>query len=139
MKLSANSTHLQRSDPKPMEIVGAGPLLSTIWKLGDEQTGWRYRFNLTRQTSARHVFTDLFQPLDLVNFIKLIQVVAAEIANDGCLMHDERVMLRNLAQQLDVFLGDYADGTEGKSIPATINNSQDYHSKGTAHGQTAHP
>ena len=123
----------------PMEIVGAGPLLSTIWKLGDEHTGWRYRFNLTRQTFARRVFTDLFQPLDLVNFIKLIQVVAAEIANDGCLTHDERVMLRSLAQKLHVFMRDYADGTEGKAIPDTINNSRDYHSKGTANGQTANP
>jgi len=122
----------------PMEIVGAGPLLSTIWKLGDEHTGWRYRFNLTRQTSARGVFTDLFQPLDLVNFIKLIQVVAAEIANDGCLTQDERLMLRNLVQQLDVFLGDAADGTERNTIPTTINNSQGDASKDRSHGQATH-
>ena len=84
-----------------MEIVGAGPLLSTIWKLGDEHTGWRYRFNLTRQTSDRGVFTDLFQPLDLVNFVKLIQVLAAVIADDGCLNQTERTTLKKLATQLD--------------------------------------
>jgi hypothetical protein len=29
--------------PKPMMMVGAGPLTSAIWKTGDEHTGWRYR------------------------------------------------------------------------------------------------
>ena len=87
-----------------MEIVGAGPLLSTIWKLGDEHTGWRYRFNLTRQTSDSGVFTDLFEPLDLVHFIKLIQVLAAVIGDDGCLNQAERTTLKNLAAQLDDLL-----------------------------------
>lgn len=87
-----------------MEIVGAGPLLSTIWKLGDEHSGWRYRFNLTRQTTDSSAFTALFQPLDLVNFIKLIQVLAAVIADDGCLAQAERTTLKNLAAQLDDLL-----------------------------------
>ena len=105
MKQIANHKSVERNDPRPMEIVGAGPLISTIWKLGDEHTGWRYRFNLTRQTSSKSVFTDLFQPLDLVNFIKLIQVLAAVIADDECLTQAERTTLRNLAAQLDDFLG----------------------------------
>jgi len=105
MKQIANHSSMERDAPRPMEIVGAGPLLSTIWKLGDEQTGWCYRFNLMRQTSDRGVFTDLFQPLDLVNFIKLIQVLAAVIAHDGCLALAEQTTLRNLSAQLDDFLG----------------------------------
>ena len=87
-----------------MEIVGAGPLVSAIWKLGDEHTGWRYRFNVTRQTSDRGVFTELFQPLDLVHFIKLIQVLAAVIGDDGCLNQAERTTLKRLAAQLDGLL-----------------------------------
>ncbi len=87
-----------------MEIVGAGPLLSTIWKLGDEHSGWRYRFNLTRQTSDSGVFTDLFQPGDLIHFIKLIQVLAFVVADDGCLNQAERTTLKNLATQLDDLL-----------------------------------
>lgn len=104
MKQIANHSSVESGDPRPMEIVGAGPLLSTIWKLSDEHTGWRYRFNLTRQTSDRSVFTDLFQPLDLVNFIKLIQVLAAVIADDGCLNQAERKTLKKLATQLDDLL-----------------------------------
>ena len=104
MKQIANHSRMERDAPRSMEIVGAGPLLSTIWKLGDEHTGWRYRFNLTRQTPNKSVFTDLFQPLDLVNFIKLIQVLATVIADDGCLNQAERTTLKSIAQQLDDLL-----------------------------------
>ncbi len=104
MKQIANTSKLERGNPRPMEIVGAGPLLSTIWKLGDEHAGWRYRFSLTRQTSSRCVFTDLFQPLDLIHFIKLIQVLAFVIGDDGCLTQSERTTLKNLATQLDALL-----------------------------------
>ncbi len=107
------------ANPKPIEIVGAGPLISTIWKLGGEHTVWRYRFNLTRQTSDRGVFTDLFQPLDLVDFIKLIQVLAAVIADDGCLNQAERTTLKTLATQLDHLL-------EGSTVEPTNTQSQLY-------------
>ena len=100
-----------------MEIVGAGPLISTIWKLGDEHTGWRYRFNLTRQTSDRGDFTNLFQPGDLVNFIKLMQVLAAVIADDGCLSQAERTTLKNLSMQLDDLLKGETDKTDEHAAP----------------------
>ena len=105
MKQIANHSSVESGDPRPMEIVGAGPLLSAIWKLGDEHTGWRYRFNLVRKTSIRDIATDLFQPTDLMHFIKLIQVLAAVIADDGCLPQAERTTLRNFSAQLDDFLG----------------------------------
>jgi len=124
--------------PKPMMLVGAGPLTSTIWKLGNEESGWRYRFNVARQLVASECVTDLFQPMDLIQFVKLIQVLATEIANDGCLTHDERVMLINLAVQLDEFVGGAADEPDAEVIPATLDNSQDDHSKGTQHGHATH-
>ena len=125
--------------PKPMMHVGAGPLTSSIWKLGDDESGWRYRFHVVRQLAPSGCVTDLFQPMDLIHFVRLIQVLAAEISNDGCLTHDEHVMLRTLAQRLDEFLGCAADQTERETNSNRRNNSQDDHSKGTTHGQTAHP
>lgn len=118
MKPTANPTHFQRCDPMPMEIVGAGPLLSTIWKLGGEHSSWRYRFNVVRQTSDRGIVTDLFQPTDLIHFIKLIQVLAAVIADDGCLIQAERTTLRNLAAQLDDFLGGEIFEADEHAAPA---------------------
>jgi len=121
-----------------MMLVGAGPLTSTIWKLGNEESGWRYRFNVARQLVASECVTDLFQPMDLIHFVKLVQVLAAEIANDGCLTHNERMMLKNLARQLDEFLGGAANEAEDERTPNTSNNSQDDHSKGTPHGHATY-
>ena len=117
--------------PKPMMLVGAGPLTSTIWKLGNEESGWRYRFNVARQLVASECVTDLFQPMDLIHFVKLVQVLAAEIANDGCLTHDESMMLKNLLRQLDEILGGATDEPEGATTPNTRINSPDKYSRGT--------
>jgi len=138
MKANSKLTQERSCCPKPMMLVGAGPLTSAIWKLGDEESGWRYRFNVVRQSAPSGCVTDLFQPMDLICFIKLIQLLAAEIANDGCLRHDERLMLRNLAQRLDEFLGGAADAPDAEAIPATINNSQDVQRKDIPHGHFIH-
>ncbi len=107
------------ANPKPMEIVGAGPLISTIWKLGGEHTVCRYRFNLVRQTSDKGIVTDLFQPTDLIHFVKLIQILASVIADDGCLTQAERTTLRNHAAQLDDFLGGGNVEVDEHAAPAT--------------------
>ena len=98
-------THKRPGDPRPIELVGAGRLISSIWKLGGVDSSWRYRFNVVRKSSDHEHFTDLFQPNDLIHFIKLIQVLAAVIADDGCLSQPERIILRRFAVRLDEFLG----------------------------------
>ncbi len=100
-----------------MELAGAGPLMSSIWKLGGEQSGWRYRFSIVRRSMDRSHFTDLFQPNDLIHFIKLIQVLAAVIADDGCLSQPERIMLRRLAVRLDEFLDGECSTTNEDPTP----------------------
>ena len=119
MKSTVNQTQVTAPHPKPMVLVGAGPLTSAIWKLGSEQSGWRYRFNAVRQTSDRGQFTDLFQPTDLIHFVKLIQVLATVIADDGCLTQSERTTLRNLSAQLDDFLGGANIEANEDAAPAT--------------------
>jgi hypothetical protein len=96
-----NHSHRKRSRPKPMAMVGAGPLTSAIWKSGDEQGGWRYRFNLFRQLAGSGQVSQLFQPSDLTYFVKLTQVLAAVLADDGCLSARQRKLLRQLAAELD--------------------------------------
>ena len=110
-------THSRSGDPRPIELVGAGPLLSSIWKLGGVESGWRYRFNVVRQSSDHGHFTDLFQPNDLNHFIKLIQVLAAVIADDGCLSELEKITLRRLAVRLDDFLGGERSTTNEDPTP----------------------
>ena len=97
-------THSHTGEPRPMELVGAGPLVSSIWKLGGEHSIWRYRFNIVRRTMGRSHLTELFRPDDLIHFIKLIQVLAAVLTADGCLTPAERTLLSKLAAELDEFL-----------------------------------
>ena len=117
MEPTVNPAHFQRSDLKPMEIVGAGPLTSAIWKRGNEQSGWHYRFNLVRQPACRGLDSEMFEPADLIHMVKLTQVLATVIADDGCLTQIERTTLKTLATELDDFLG-------GATVKMDVNASQ---------------
>lgn len=89
------------STTKPLGMVGAGRLASMIWKDGDEQSGWRYRFNVFRTARNRARVSQLFAPADVIHFVKLAQVLAAVIADDGCVTAAERAALKRLANDLD--------------------------------------
>lgn len=81
-------------------MVGAGKLVSTLWKSGDQQAGWRYHFNLFRM-SARGQVGQLLAPEDLIDLIKLARVLAATLAEDGCMSSAQRRELACLAAKLD--------------------------------------
>lgn len=87
--------------PKPYCNVGAGDLSSFVWKEGDVDSGWRYCFNIFRVASRRGRVTQAFRPSDLCNLVKLTQVLASVIADDGCLPPAERQRLARLASALD--------------------------------------
>jgi len=86
--------------PKPYAMIGAGNLVSTLWKTGNELAGWRYRYNLYRMTEHGYV-GQRFSPDDLVDLVKLVQVLAATLADDGCLAPIRRSELARLAAMLD--------------------------------------
>lgn len=86
---------------KPYSFVGAGRLTSMLWKTGDEHSGWEYRFNIVRGPTLRESFNPLFEPADLSDLVKLAQVMASVIADDGCLHADDRKRLRTLISDLD--------------------------------------
>lgn len=73
-----------------------------IWKTGDDNSGWRYRFNLFRTRRRGGRVGQLFAPADVIQLVKLAQVLAAVIADDGCLDPIERGVLKRLATELDV-------------------------------------
>jgi len=85
---------------KPYAMVGSGSLTSAIWKFGDEAAGWRYRFNLFRMSENGRV-EQRFRPQDLAYLLKLVRVIAAVIAEDGCLPAAQRSELERLESLLD--------------------------------------
>ena len=103
MRTDKNNPRHNVPPEKPMGMVGSGPLTALIWKSGHQDSGWRYQFSLFRQLRAGKV-SQLFRPLDLIYFIKLLQVLAAVIADDGCLSPVETGVLRRVEQDLDRLL-----------------------------------
>lgn len=103
MRTEKNNPRRNASPEKPMGMVGSGPLTALIWKSGHHDSGWRYQFSLFRQLKAGKV-SQLFRPFDLMYFIKLLQVLAAVIADDGCLSPIETGVLRRIEQDLDLLL-----------------------------------
>jgi hypothetical protein len=100
----SKSTLHQSMIPKPYCSVGAGRLTSFVWKTGDQNAGWRYQFNLFRLAANGGRVSQLFAPADLIHFAKLTQVLAAVIADDGCLSPLDRGVLKRLAADLDQML-----------------------------------
>lgn len=90
---------LSPTNRKPYAMVGAGRLAASIWKDGDECTGWKYRFNLFRLAENGRV-GQKFKPTDLKHLVKLVQVLAATLADDGCLKPSVRRELERLSASL---------------------------------------
>lgn len=98
-------TEHQDSSPKPYAMVGAGKLAASIWKSGDRRAGWHYRFTLFRMNSKTGAVQQRFAPRDIADLVKLARVLAAVLADDGCLELPMRQALRDLVADLDtIFL-----------------------------------
>lgn len=91
----------QNESPKPYAMLGAGQLVSSLWKSGDDRAGWTYRFNIYRMGGRSGHVSQLFQPADVKDLIKLCQVLAATLADDGCIASDLRTELASLFTRLD--------------------------------------
>lgn len=89
------------SPSPPYEMVGAGQLTSSVWKQGDEDSGWAYRFNIFRMAPATGRVSQLLYPSDVPDLVNLCRVLATVLADDGCIPAAQRRALANLAAQLD--------------------------------------
>ena len=94
-------TTRHRKMPKPYAMLGAGPLVSAVWKDGHPRSGWSYRFNIYRLGPHNGHVSQLLQPADLPDLVKLCQVLAATLADDGCIPPEQRDTLIELAAKLD--------------------------------------
>ena len=89
---------------KPYTMAGAGPLVSSIWKLGDEQAGWKYRFNIYRMMPDTGHVSQLFNAEDIVHLAKLSRVLALVLVEDGCIPSTLRSELERLIDTPDADL-----------------------------------
>ncbi|QDV83804.1 hypothetical protein [Stieleria magnilauensis] len=86
---------------KPYTMVGAEQLTASVYKTGDELMGFDYRFNITRLNNRTGRVNQWFTPDDLCAMVKLVRVLSAELAHDGCMDEESRNLLFRLAAGLD--------------------------------------
>jgi hypothetical protein len=109
---------------RPYEMIGAGRVVSSVWKRGDEAQGWTYRFNVFRMDSRNGSVSRLFRPADLFDLLKLCRLLAVELAGDGCLPACDLHRLIDIADALDSLLEELAGpaqretGSVGRSNPS---------------------
>lgn len=105
--MQGNNSHVNTDgakQEKPYAMVGSGRLASSIWKTGDESSGWEYRFNVFRLAPGGRV-GQRFRPNDLKDIVKLVKVLAAVLLDDGCISGKERLRLSQLVAELDQRIG----------------------------------
>lgn len=85
---------------QPVAVVGAGDLVSHLFRGDDWQNSENYHFSLVRLCEGRAATHEL-RPCELKNMIKLCQVMAFAIADDGWLPTQLRQELFDLSHDLD--------------------------------------
>lgn len=87
-----------------MATLGAGDLVSHLHRSEDAGNPANYRFNVFRLSDDSQATHEL-RPCDLWDLIKLCQVLAFAIADDGWILEDTRKALRDLFEDLDALMG----------------------------------
>ena len=80
---------MKNSNRRPYFQVGAGCLSSAVYKSHEGGEDWRYRFNVVKTQFETGRLVHWLEPEDVKDLLKLIQVLCAELACDGC-MHPEQ-------------------------------------------------
>ena len=81
-------------------MVGAGGLSCTIWKPGCERGGFRYSFNIFKQDSFSGHVTQQFESRDIKDLVKLANLLAIVLVDDGCVSEKVRDELLELSADL---------------------------------------
>ena len=90
----------RRTTPKPSAMLGAGQLVSAVWKTADQRGGRSCRFNVYRMDPHNGSVSQLLRPNDVHDLVKLCHVLAATLADDGCIPAEQRRALADLAERL---------------------------------------
>lgn len=89
-----------RNDSQPVAVLGAGDLVSHVHRWANCSGLESYRFNLFRMDDAMQAMHEL-RASDLLSLVKLCQVIAFAVEDDGWIAPRERDELRELLADLD--------------------------------------
>ena len=90
----------RRTTLKPCAMLGAGKLVSAVWKTADQRGGLSCRFNVYRMDPHNGSVSRLLRPNDVHDLVKLCHVLAMTLADDICIPPEQRRALADLAERL---------------------------------------
>lgn len=93
--------HKSRKSMKPYAMIGAGRLSSALYKSGDQDSGWQYRFNIFRTCESSGKPKYWLRPKEILDLLKLLQVLSSELAADGCMSETRRQELWWVSKSLE--------------------------------------
>ena len=97
---------------KPIAVVGAGDLISHVFRNNDESNEVEYRFGILRLEDDLKV-THSIRPCDLRDIVKLCQVLAITILDDGWLDRNQNQVIEELLQSLDEITRRWSETAHG--------------------------
>jgi hypothetical protein len=98
------SSNVKRSRIKPHAVLGAGNLTSAIWKAAELGNDELFYFNVFRMDAQTGDVTQRFAMSDILDLIRLAQVLAIALSEENCLDDHLRDDLACLASCLDEVL-----------------------------------
>ena len=100
------------SSEQPIAVLGAGDLISHVQRRDDSNDPSNYRFNIFRLGEDMQAMHDL-RPCDLRDLVKLVQVLAFAITDDGWLPTEAQHALLALFEDLDELTQSWSKSNDG--------------------------
>lgn len=103
-------TPRKASSPQPIAVLGAGDLVSHLTRADDGQGDYQFNvFRFGQHAEATHAL----RVTDLRDLVKLCQVVAFAVADDGWIAVEQRRELLDLMADLDQITSKWSDSEHG--------------------------
>lgn len=97
---------------QPIVVLGAGDLISHVLRGDDPNDPANYRFNIFRNDEGMRTIHDL-RPCDLRDLVKLCQVLAFAMTDDGWLPSESHDALLELFDELDELTQSWGETNDG--------------------------
>ena len=101
-----------KSSEQPIAVLGAGDLISHVQRGDDSNDPSNYRLNIFRLDEDMQALHDL-RPCDLLDLVKLVQVLAFAITDDGWLPSEAQHALLALFEDLDELTQSWSESNDG--------------------------
>ena len=82
-------------------VVGAGDLVSRIWRIETDSELPEYRFTIGLMQDIPCELETMFRIADLWSLISLLRVIAQELVQDGGFSASDKTSLKQLAELLE--------------------------------------